>query len=153
MEKKTVEEIMTRGPACWSIGSSLEEVAKLMVDNDCGEIPVLDDQQRLLGVITDRDITCRVVARGLNPLELTAGHAMSSPVVSITPQTSLEEALRLLEQNQVRRLPVIEGAKVVGIVALADIAPIMAKRAAEALRQVSQPTSEPSGVAAAGPQR
>jgi CBS domain-containing protein len=81
-----------------------------MADHDCGEIPVVGpgDSRKPLGLVTDRDITCRAVAQGRNPLELAAKDCMSSPVVTVTTETPIEECCRTMEQNQVRRIPVID---------------------------------------------
>ncbi len=120
-----VREIMTPNPAICTPQTPLEKVARLMVDYDCGEIPVVDDltANTPLGVITDRDITCRTVAKGLNPLDLTVSECMSTPLVSVSPDASLEECSRIMEENQIRRIPVVDGGtKCVGIVSLADIA-------------------------------
>jgi CBS domain-containing protein len=143
-----VRDIMTRDPVCCGPRTPLPQVARLMVDCNCGEIPVVDDNGLLIGVITDRDITCRAVAKDRNPLELMARDCMSFPVVTVTPDTSLEECCDTMEINQVRRLPVIDGrGSCCGIVAQAEIA----RRATEDLtahvvRDVSQPTDAPSAV-------
>ena len=82
-----VKEIMTEKPACCTSHTSLQAVAKMMCDNDCGEIPVVDDLETLkpVGVITDRDITCRAVAVGKNANELTASDSMTSHCITVTP--------------------------------------------------------------------
>jgi CBS domain-containing protein len=115
---------MTPSPACCTPNSSLTEVARLMVDNDCGEIPVVEDMgsRKLAGVVTDRDIATRIVARGRNSAQACACDCMSSPCISVTPDTSLEEACEAMENNQIRRLPVVDdNGGVVGIVSLADV--------------------------------
>ena len=120
-----VKEIMTEDPACCTPETKLQEVAKLMVEKNCGAIPVVENLQnkKPVGIITDRDITCRAVAQGKNPLDLTAGQLMTSPVMMLTPEVSLEECVRVMEEEQVRRVPVIDSAGVCcGIVAQADIA-------------------------------
>src|SRR5439155_7294231 len=119
-----VKEIMTPTPATCMPQTPLEEVARLMVDFDCGEIPVVDNFNTCtpLGVITDRDITCRTVAKGMNPLEMTADACMSTPLVSVKEDDTLENVYRIMEENQIRRVPVVDGgSKCVGIVSLADI--------------------------------
>src|SRR5436190_4306185 len=96
-----------------------------MIDNDCGEIPVVDDFDTAMpvGVLTDRNIVCRTIGKGLNPMEMTVGDCMSTPLISITPESSLSECYHLLEENQIRRVPVVNASgKCVGIVSLADIA-------------------------------
>jgi predicted transcriptional regulator len=77
------------------------------VEHDCGEIPVVDNMQskRPVGVVTDRDITIRTVALGKNPLDLRARDCMSSPAVTVTPETSVEDCCNLMEENQLRRFP------------------------------------------------
>src|SRR5262245_14784486 len=105
-----VKDIMTRNPACTTPDTKLQDVARLMVESDCGEIPVVENRRsmKLVGVVTDRDISCRVVAEGKNPLEMTAGDCMSSPCVTATPEMSLEDCCRLMEENQIRRVPVVD---------------------------------------------
>ena len=78
-----VKEVMTANPACCLTDTGLQEVAQMMIDNDCGEIPVVEsmEEKRPIGVITDRDIVCRTVARGLNPLDLTVAADRSAAVV------------------------------------------------------------------------
>lgn len=145
-----VEDIMTVDPACCTPESSLEEAATLMIDFDCGEIPVVNDFESMLpvGVITDRDITCRTVAKGLNPLEMTVGDCMSSPLVSVMPDNPLDECYRVMEENQIRRVPVVDaGGKCIGIVSLADIAQKASKAdSAEVLQEVSERSLSASSV-------
>ncbi len=120
----TVATVMTSSPACCTPSSSLTEVARLMVDNDCGEIPVVEDMKsrKLAGVITDRDIATRIVAAGRNSAEACALDCMSAPAVSVQADTSLQECCELMESRQIRRVPVVDGAgAVVGIVSLADV--------------------------------
>jgi len=143
-----VKDIMTPDPACCTPDTALQRVAELMVENDCGEIPVVENaaSMRPVGVVTDRDITCRTVAKGLNPLTLAASDCMTTPAVTVTPDTSLDECCRVLEENQIRRVPVVDaGGSCCGIVALADIARHAKKRdAGEVVREVSEPTSSAS---------
>ncbi len=143
-----VKDVMTADPACCVSGTALQEVAQMMVDHDCGEIPVVENNQTKLpiGVITDRDIVCRTVAKGLNPLDLTVGECMSKPCVTVTPDMSVEECSRILEENKIRRVPVVDAAGCCcGIVALADIALHAEKSvAAEVVKEVSEPSSAAS---------
>jgi CBS domain-containing protein len=120
-----VSEVMTESPTCCTPETGLQEVAQMMVDCDCGCIPVVDsaDSKMPVGMVTDRDITCRVVAQGRNPLDLTVRDAMTSTVVSVTPDTPLQECLDLMEESQVRRIAVVnDDGKICGIVAQADVA-------------------------------
>ncbi|HEV7473823.1 MAG TPA: CBS domain-containing protein [Pyrinomonadaceae bacterium] len=140
-----VKEVMTKDPACCTGDTPLAEVAKMMLDNDCGEIPVVDSQTGKVpvGVVTDRDIVCRTLAKGLNPVELTATACMSKPIVTVGPDTSLEECCRIMEEKMIRRVPVVdERGACVGIVALADIARQSSKSVAgEIVKEVSEPAA------------
>jgi CBS domain-containing protein len=138
-----VKEIMTADPACCISTMALQEVARMMVDHDCGEIPVVENKETKLpiGVITDRDIVCRTVARGLNPLDLTLADCMSKPCVTVTPDMSVEECGRIMEENKIRRVPVVDAdGSCSGIVALADIALARRSVVAEVVKEVSEPT-------------
>jgi CBS domain-containing protein len=143
-----VKEIMTSDPACCTPDTTLQRVAELMVENDCGEIPVVENvaSMRPVGVITDRDITCRTVAKGLNPLTMTVSECMTTPCVTVAPDTSLDECCNVMEENQIRRVPVVDASGACcGIVALADIAKHAAKReTAEVVKEVSEPNSSAS---------
>jgi CBS domain-containing protein len=137
-----VSEIMTKSPACCTPDTGLQEVAKMMVDCDCGCIPVVDseDSKMPVGMITDRDITCRVVATGQNPLDLTAEDAMTSTVVSVTPDTTIEDCCNLMEESQIRRIAVVdESGAICGMIAQADIANNAGDRkTAEVVQEVSK---------------
>jgi CBS domain-containing protein len=144
-----VKDVMSTDVACCRRETPLKEVARMMVDCDCGEIPVTDDAGRPIGVVTDRDIVCRSLAQGRNPLELTAGDCLTSPALTVGPEVSLAECCQRLEENQVRRLPVVDAAgRCIGIVALADVARHASKRStAEVVQRVSEPSVRASAVA------
>ena len=121
----TVASVMTESPICCTPKSPLTEVARMMLDHDCGQIPVVENMatRKLAGVITDRDITTRIVAPGLNSAVAHASDCMSTPCITVTPETSLKDCCELMETNQIRRVPVVNtNDEVVGIVSLADIA-------------------------------
>jgi CBS domain-containing protein len=138
-----VREMMTANPACCTPETGLQAVARMMIDCDCGAIPVVEEMSsmRLAGIVTDRDITVRAVAEGKNPLQMTAGEVMSSPVAAIGPDMSLEQIAQLMEEYQVRRVPVVdENRAVVGIVAQADLALQGPKEmTGEVVEEISQP--------------
>jgi CBS domain-containing protein len=137
-----VEEIMTKNPACCTSDTGLQEVAKMMVDNDCGCIPVVDSeaQKKPIGMITDRDITIRTVAEGKNPLDLTAADAMSNDAVTVTPDTSVEDCSNLMEDKQIRRVAVVDAnGGCCGMVALADVVNYVGHRdTSELIKEVSE---------------
>lgn len=133
--------LMTANPACCSRDTPLREVAKLMADNDCGMIPVVDQQGMPLGVVTDRDIAVRAVAGGKDTSRSSAGDYMSSPVRTVPMDTSLADCCAAMESAQVRRMPVVDmNGRICGVVAQADIALNgSASRTAEVVREVSKP--------------
>ena len=144
-----VQEIMTRDPACCAPETPLEEVARLMVEHDCGCIPVLDEEKKPIGVITDRDICCRAVAQGKNPLELKASDCMTDQCIVVTPDTSVDDCCATLEKNQIRRAVVVDDAgRCCGIVAQADLAERTDDLVKEVVRSVSRPTDAASGLEA-----
>ena len=118
----TIREIMTKNPTTIQPSTPLAEAARLMRDEDVGLLPVVDGDQ-LAGTITDRDIVVRAIAEGRDATSTTVGELASRDLVTIDPQQPLDEALRLMAQHQVRRLPVVEeDGRLVGIVAQADVA-------------------------------
>lgn len=138
-----VSEIMTKNPVCCTPEVRLHEVARIMCGHDIGELPVVDSQEgrKPLGVITDRDIVCRSLGQGRNPLDLTARDCMTRSVVSVSPATSLEDCCRVLEERRIRRVVVVDAdGRCCGIVSLADIArKCEAEVTSEIMREVSQP--------------
>ncbi|ANC50719.1 hypothetical protein CP97_15028 (plasmid) [Aurantiacibacter atlanticus] len=116
-----------------------------MVDNDCGQIPVVDDSGALVGVVTDRDIACRCVAKGYSS-DQSVEEVMTSSPVTVSVNASVDECCAKMEDNQVRRLPVVDDeGKCCGIVAQADIARSAAeKETGDLVREVSEASSEPA---------
>jgi CBS domain-containing protein len=140
-----VKHIMTAEAKCCAADTSIREIAEMMVTEDVGDIPVCDDQGKPVGVLTDRDIVCRLVAKGKNPLELRAEDCMSSPPITTTPETPVEEAARLMEQYQIRRLVVLDRNGVTcGIVSQADLA---RKGPRDTTIEVVEKVSEPNAFA------
>jgi CBS domain-containing protein len=137
-----VKEIMSAEATCCTPRTSLAEVAQMMVAQDCGEIPVCDEAGKPIGVVTDRDIVCRIVAKKKDPLSLRANDCMSSPVVTIPLDASVDECAELMETYQIRRVPVVHGdGTCCGIVAQADLA---IKGPRETSGQVVAAVSEPN---------
>src|SRR6185369_5802894 len=105
---KLAREVMTPDPARCSVRATLDEVAKLMVQHDCGEIPIVDRTDRPVGVITDRDIVCRAVAEGKNPTGHFVESVMTQRVVTVRADAPLEEVVTTMERHQIRRVPVVD---------------------------------------------
>lgn len=137
-----VQEIMTSDPCCCTPEMDLQQVAKMMTMHNCGAIPVVENEQskRLTGIITDRDITCRAVADGRIPFAATVADIMTRQVYSVTPDTDIEECIRMMEEHQVRRMPVCDGGGCCcGMVAQADIARCTPEQlAGELIKEMSQ---------------
>ena len=139
----TTRDLMTSNPACVTSDTPIQQIARLMVDCDCGEIPIVErsDLKRPVGVVTDRDIVCRTVAEGKNPLAMSAGTVMTSPAVTAKVDDDLDTIKTLMETHQVRRIPVVDrNGEICGIVSLADIARRDSKKdVGEVVREVSAP--------------
>lgn len=140
-----IHEMMSTDVACCTPDTPLEEVAGMMEDFDCGMIPVVagDDTTRAVGVITDRDIAIRSFARGDNPLDLVANDIMTANPVCIHHDASHDEAMEMMEANQLRRILAIDGnGECVGVISQADIARnASAQEVAEVVQHVSQPSN------------
>jgi len=120
MEK--IKEAMTANPRTVTADSTVAEAARLMRDEDAGIIPITEGE-RLVGVVTDRDIAIKVAAEGKDAQATKVSEIAASNLVTIDPQQDLDEALKLMAKHQVRRLPVVEeDGKLVGILAQADVA-------------------------------
>jgi CBS domain-containing protein len=119
---KTIKDTMTSNPCSIDADKPVSYAAKMMRDEDVGLAPIVEGD-RLVGTLTDRDIATRVVAEGRDPESTTVREVASSDVVTVNPQQGLGEALQLMAQHQVRRLPVVEeDGRLVGVVAQADVA-------------------------------
>jgi CBS domain-containing protein len=136
-----VRDVMTSDPATCRRNTPLRDVARLMVECDCGAIPVVDDGEKPIGVLTDRDIVVRVIAAGRNPLDCSAQDAMTGDVLTVGPDDSVEATSDQLERRQLRRAVVVdEQGRVCGILAQADIAKRDEDLAGELVQSVSQPS-------------
>ncbi|GAB7386763.1 CBS domain-containing protein [Bacillaceae bacterium] len=140
---QTVGQIMTRDVKCCSLNDSLYDAACLMRDYNVGIIPVVGEGNQLLGVVTDRDIVVRGVAEKRNastPVE----EVMSNDLAVANPGMTVDEAANMMAHRQIRRLPVVENGKLVGMVAIGDLAVRnqSAEQAGQALSDISHPTRQ-----------
>jgi CBS domain-containing protein len=138
---KSVRDAMTEEPRSIDASASVVEAARLMREQHIGSLPVTEDE-RLVGMITDRDITTRVVAESAVLETTSVGDVYSRDLISVEPNSDLEEALRLMARHQVRRLPVVENDRLVGMVAQADIALKEKERTGELVGAISEPSEE-----------
>jgi CBS domain-containing protein len=141
---KNVRDAMTENPRSIGTSASVVEAARLMRDQHVGSLPITDDE-KLVGMITDRDITTRVVAEAADPTTTSVGDVYSQDLISVEPDNDLEAAVQLMASHQVRRLPVVENGRLVGIVAQADIA-LNLRENEQRTGELVEAISEPSGV-------
>ncbi|WP_140908650.1 CBS domain-containing protein [Cognatiluteimonas lumbrici] len=137
-----LDSVMTANPACCRQNTPLRQVAQMMADNDCGMIPVVDEQDVPVGVITDRDIAVRAVAGGKDTTRATAADYMTTPVRTVVQDSTLADCVAAMEAGQVRRIPVVGAdGKLCGVVAQADIALTGNDQVTgEVVQQVSKPS-------------
>ena len=130
---------MTSNPCTIDAEKPVAYAAQMMKQENVGVAPIVQGD-RLLGTLTDRDIVLRVVAEGKNPQTVTAREVATTDVVTVDPEESLDEALRLMASHQVRRLPVVEeDGRVVGVIAQADVAEeSKAKKTGEMVEEISR---------------
>ncbi|MET3932682.1 CBS domain-containing protein [Arthrobacter sp. OAP107] len=115
-------DIMTGGAECIGVNETLEQAARKMKDLDVGSLPICGEDNRLKGMLTDRDIVVRCLADGGDPKSTKAGDLAQGKPVTIGADDTVEEAIRTMQQHQVRRLPVIDGHDLIGMLSQADIA-------------------------------
>ncbi|MET9463902.1 CBS domain-containing protein [Streptomyces sp. NPDC006544] len=118
----TAREIMTEGAECIGAQETVLEAAKKMTRLDVGALPICGEDDKLKGMLTDRDIVVKVLGAGRAPGDVTAGELAQGEAVTIGADDDAAEILRTMSEHQVRRLPVIDGHRLVGIVAQADVA-------------------------------
>ncbi len=118
---QSIREVMTENPQTLEATSSVAEAARVMRDSDVGNVIVLEGGS-ISGIITDRDIAVRVVAEGQDPQSTNVGDVASKDLSTLTPDDTVEDAIRLVREKAVRRIPIVEGDRPVGIVAIGDLA-------------------------------
>ena len=118
----TAREIMSAGAECIGEDESVQAAAEKMTELGVGALPICGNDDRLLGMLTDRDIVVKVLGAGQDPRNVKAGDLRQDEAVTIGADDDVQEILRTMTQHQVRRLPVIDGHRLVGVVAQADVA-------------------------------
>jgi CBS domain-containing protein len=136
---KSVREAMTASVSSVSPSQSLADAAEVMKGADVGSVPVVEEG-RLAGIVTDRDIVTRAVAEQRNPQDVKVDEIASHDLVTVEPEQDLDEALALMARHKVRRLPVLEEGRLVGMLAQADVAlEAKEKQVGEMVEQISKP--------------
>jgi CBS domain-containing protein len=118
----TAREIMTGGVECVGENESVQDAARKMDQLGVGSLPICGEDEKLKGMLTDRDITIKVVAQGKDPASTKAGELAQGKPVTIGADDSIDELVRTMAEHQVKRLPVIDGHRLVGVVTEADVA-------------------------------
>lgn len=118
---QSIQELMTPDPVALQATSTVAEAARAMRDGNVGDVIVVDNDV-VCGIVTDRDITVRATAEGRHPSEVKLADICSRDVTSLAPTDSIDDAVRLMREKALRRLPVVDGDKPVGIVSLGDLA-------------------------------
>jgi CBS domain-containing protein len=121
MATTTVQDVMTPGPTAITSDSPVVEAARRMLSEDVGSLPVVDGE-KLVGMVTDRDLVLKVIAKDLDPHKVPVSDVCSEDPVVATPADALDDALQRMASEQVRRLPIVEDGRLVGILAQADVA-------------------------------
>jgi CBS domain-containing protein len=121
MQRMTVREVMTEKPVALQGGTTLAEAARAMRDHDVGNVVALQDD-RVIGIVTDRGIVVRAIAEGRDPSTTMLSRTCSRDLVTVSPEDSVDTAVELMRQNAIRRLPVVEDGRPIGIVSLGDLA-------------------------------
>jgi len=119
---KTARDVMTGGAECVGEKDTLADAAKRLAELDVGAMPICGEDNRLKGMLTDRDIVVKAIARGKDPSSTTVGEFAEGKPVTIGADDSVDEALQTMTEHKVRRLPVIDGHDLIGIVSQADLA-------------------------------
>ena len=139
-----IAEVMTQRPRAVTAQMTVREAARLMDEEDVGSLPVVDEGERLIGIVTDRDVAVRVVGRGLDADNTTVVDVASTDVAVLSPDHDLDDALRLMAREQVRRVPiVVRENQLVGIIAQADVARGKEKTTGEVVEAISRAPGGP----------
>jgi CBS domain-containing protein len=117
----SISDVMTKDPATLDVMSTAADAAMMMRERDIGDVLVTDGD-KLRGIVTDRDIVVRAVAENRNPLAVTVGEICSDDVTSLAPNDSISDAVKLMSDRALRRLPIVDDGRPVGIVSLGDLA-------------------------------
>lgn len=136
-------DIMSKSIVSLSSNDTIERAATLMKEYDIGSVPVCDGD-KVIGIVTDRDITLRAVSSGANPSSETVKNVMTTNPVTASPDMNLEDVSRIMSQQQIRRIPIVENERLVGIVSLGDLAtePQADQKAGHSLSDISQPGTQ-----------
>lgn len=121
---QSIKDVMTVDPITILQSASVQEAARVMRDSDIGDVIVLDDTEQVCGIVTDRDLAVRFVAEGKDPASTNLGEVCSREVQVLSSQDSVGDAVRLMSEKAIRRLPIVDEGRAVGIVSIGDLAAV-----------------------------
>lgn len=119
---ESIRNVMSSDPIALAQGSSVQQAAQAMRDAEIGDVIVIDDSEQPFGIVTDRDIAIRLAAEGRDPADTRLGEICRKQLETLTPDASVGDAVRVMTDKAIRRLPVVEDGRLVGIVSLGDLA-------------------------------
>jgi CBS domain-containing protein len=145
-----VKHVMTKDPSCCVPSDAAPRAASIMRDEDAGSVPVIENEQsqKVVGIVTDRDLCMNIVAEGRDPNSVQVEAVMTTTVVTCSANDSVQKATELMKENQIRRVPVVDDTgRLQGIVSMADVVSrgeIKTTETHDTLKKVSAPAAEPS---------
>jgi CBS domain-containing protein len=120
---QSIREVMTKNPVVLSETTTATRAARAMRDSDIGDVLVVSEgDDQIQGIVTDRDIAIRVVADGADPDYVTLDQIQSRNIATLTPNDTVEDAIRMMRDKDIRRIPIVDGGRPVGVVSLGDLA-------------------------------
>lgn len=138
LKASTASDIMTENVEALREDDSLQTAAERLAQHDVGALPICDEQQHVQGILTDRDIVVHGIAQGKDPRKTTVGEIVTPNPVTVNPEDPVERVIGIMAEKQVRRIPVVEDGKLVGMISQADIAQaVPAEQAGKMLSQIS----------------
>ena len=137
-----VSDVMTKNPVCCRLTDTAQAVAKILRDEDIGSVPILSDEGKLEGIITDRDLCCTIIAEGLDPRTTTINNYVTRNPLACRADDSLDNCERAMQKNQIRRIPVVDDQeRCIGVVSQADLAlREEPQKVKETVAEISKPT-------------
>lgn len=121
MKAQSIREVMTTNPVCLAANATVRQAALAMRDKSIGDV-IVEKDGKACGIVTDRDIAIRAIADGKDPAKTDLESICSMDIVCMTPDQSVEDAVRIMKEKSLRRLPIVENGRIVGIVSLGDLA-------------------------------
>jgi CBS domain-containing protein len=139
-----VKDVMTKDPVCCRLTDTAQEIAKILRDNDIGSVPIISENRKLEGIITDRDLCCTIIAEGLDPRTTPINNYVTRNPLACRADDDLDDCERAMQKNQIRRIPVVDDQqRCIGVVSQADLAlREESQKLKETVAEISKPTHQ-----------